>query len=381
MPLGIVVVLFVARSVTAMADVAGPANEARLSQDSLFVSGEGGYHTYRIPSVITTRAGTVLAFCEGRRNSASDTGDIDLVVRRSTDGGQTFSPTAVVWDDGPNTCGNPCPVVDEASGDVVLPMTHNLGEDHEGIIIGGTSKGTRTVWVTRSADDGVTWSPPEDITAQAKDPFWTWYATGPGVGIQLRLGLHAGRLVIPCDHLVAGDTVNYYSNAIYSDDGGRTWQRGAPTDTGVNECQVVERTDGSLLLNMRCWTSIQSIVRAVAVSDDAGETWGALDFDAALPDPCCQACLIRYTPSDAEGPPLLLFSNAANAERRIRMTVRLSEDDGRTWGRSLLLHEGPSAYSCLARLPDGRVGCLYEAGDGSPYEGIAFARFSLDQVR
>jgi sialidase-1 len=151
----------------------------------VFRSGEGGADTYRIPSVVATKSGALLAFAEARRGSASDTGDIDLVVRRSEDGGASWSEIEVVWDDGANTCGNPCPVVDPATGEVVLLATRNLGVDHEPRIIDGTSKGTRTVWVLRSADDGRTWSAPEEITATAKRPDWTWYATGPGAGIAL----------------------------------------------------------------------------------------------------------------------------------------------------------------------------------------------------
>src|SRR5262249_53960976 len=154
-----------------------------------------GYHTYRIPSLIVSPKGTVLAFCEGRKNSGSDAGDIDLVLKRSTDGGKTWQPMQVVWDDGPNTCGNPCPVVDRQPGTIWLAMTHNLGSDTEKQIIERTAKGTRTVWITKSADDGATWSKPIEITAAVKKPDWTWFATGPGVAIQTA----KGRLVIPCD--------------------------------------------------------------------------------------------------------------------------------------------------------------------------------------
>ena len=177
----------------------------------LFESGTQGYHTFRIPSLIPTPTGTVLAFCEGRKNARGDTGDIDMLLRRSDDGGQTFAPFELVWDDGPNTCGNPCPVIDARTGAISLLMTHNLGHDHEPEIIDQTSEGTRTVWLTRSEDDGRTWSPPVEITSAAKQPNWTWYATGPGAGIQLA----TGRLVIPCDHIEAG-TKKYYSHVSVS---------------------------------------------------------------------------------------------------------------------------------------------------------------------
>jgi hypothetical protein len=346
-------------------------------QTRLFVSGVDGYHTYRIPSLIVTKSGTVLAFCEGRKNSRSDTGDIDLLAKRSTDRGQTWAKQQIVWDDGPNTCGNPCPVVDRDTGIIWLLMTHNLGVDREPEIVAGTSKGTRTVWVTHSNDDGATWAKPTEITEAVKKPNWTWYATGPGVGIQLQHPPYPGRLVVPCDHKTRGDTVGYYSHIIYSDDHGESWKPGGVTEGGVNECQVIERTDGSLLLNMRRSRTSGAVWRGVTTSSDGGMTWSRLSYDETLIGPRCQASLLRYSPSDAAGKPLVLFSNPADTKQRIKMTVRLSDDDGRTWPAAKLLHAGPSAYSCLTILPDMHIGCLYERGEDHPYETITFVRFSL----
>lgn len=349
-----------------------------LVQTPIFVRGQGGYHTYRIPSLVVTTKGTVLAFCEGRKHSTSDTGDIDLLLRRSTDHGEHFGPPMVVWDDGPNTCGNPCPVVDQDTGAVWLLLTHNLGQDHEPQIIDRTSKGTRTVWVSHSTDDGMTWSRPREITASTKRPQWTWYATGPGAGVQLRHGPHQGRLVVPCDHIEAG-TRRFYSHVIYSDDHGRTWQLGGRTpQPGVNECEVVELSGGQLLLNMRNYDRTQPC-RRISISQDGGATWGPVMFDPVLVEPTCQASLRRYSwPADGK-PGLLLFSNPASPARRENLTVRLSRDEGKTWTDAWTLHVGPSAYSCLAVLADGRVACLYEAGQTSPYESIALARFRLPQ--
>jgi sialidase-1 len=177
-----------------------PVRAARLVQSAVFVSGTDGYHTYRIPSLIVTKKGTLLAFCEGRKKGPGDAGDIDLLLKRSFDGGKTWAKTQVVWDDGPNTCGNPCPVIDARTGTIWLLLTHNLGSDTQAMILAGKSKGTRTVWLSRSDDDGATWSKPVEITRQVKKPNWTWYATGPGVGIQLK----SGRLVVPCDNYLVG---------------------------------------------------------------------------------------------------------------------------------------------------------------------------------
>lgn len=344
-----------------------------LDDDALWISGEGGYHTYRIPALVVTPKGTLLAFCEGRRKSQSDTGDIDLLMRRSTDGGRTWSEPRVVFDDEDNTCGNPCPVVDATTGRVVLLSTWNDGRDHESRIISGESLDTRRVFVLRSDDDGVTWSEPEEITDDAKQPDWTWYATGPGNGIQVREGPHRGRLVIPCDHIEAG-TKRYFSHCILSDDGGLTWRRGARTPSDkVNECTVAEVPGGRLLLNMRNYDRAQRR-RQTATSDDGGETWADQGFVDALPEPICQASLIR---ADRGKRSFLAFSNPASATGRVRMTVRLSADRGETWTDGVVLHEGPSAYSCLAAHPDAGVLCLFEAGNTHPYETILLRRPAL----
>ena len=343
----------------------------------VFVSGTDGYHTYRIPALLVSKKGPLLAFCEGRKTGRDDSGDIDLLLKRSQDRGKTWGRRRVVWDEKDNTCGNPCPVVDQDTGTIWLLMTHNLGVDREQQIVDQTGKGTRTVWVTSSTDDGLTWTEPRNITDAAKKPDWTWYATGPGAGIQLRRDPHKGRLIVPCDHIEA-ESHKYYSHVIYSDDHGRTWQLGgtSPVDR-LNECQVIELTDGRLMLNSRNYDRRQK-QRAVCFSDDGGLTWSGFRHDATLIDPICQASLIRYRSADAPGAPLVLFSNPASENERIRMTVRLSCDDGRSWPLSTQLHAGPAAYSCLAPLPDGTIGCLYESGDKHPYEKIAYARFSLE---
>jgi sialidase-1 len=343
--------------------------EPSMKETDVFISGQDGYHTFRIPSIIVTPKGALLAFCEGRKKSRSDTGDIDLVLKRSEDGGKTWSAMQTVWDDGGNTCGNPCPVVDRDTGTIWLLMTHNLGEDSESEIRNRTSKGTRTVWVSKSADDGVTWSKPVEITATTKAPDWTWYATGPGVGIQLR----SGRLVIPCDHTVA-DSKAMRSHVIDSDDHGATWKIGGVIGDCANECQVAELPDGTLLLNMRSYHGQNR--RAIATSRDEGLTWSEVTLDTALIEPVCQASLLRIPVPPGDAKTYLLFSNPASTQRE-KMTVRLSEDGGQTWSASKLLHAGPSAYSCLTALPDGTLGCLYERGETTPYEKITFARFSL----
>lgn len=347
-----------------------------IDQVTVFKRGDEGYHTFRIPAVIVTARGSVLAFAEGRKNAGADTGDIDLLLKRSTDGGRTWGDAAIVWDDGANTCGNPCPVLDRESGTVWLLMTWNRGDDAEPAIIAQTSRDTRRVFVTSSSDDGLTWGSPSEITATVKPNSWTWYATGPGAGIQLERGPHRGRMVIPCDHIEAG-TGRYYSHVIYSDNSGKAWKRGgsSPQDQ-VNECEVVELIGNRLMLNMRNYDPIQR-TRQIALSLDGGASWSNQRHVIELEDPICQASIRRYSwPAEGEEGKIL-FSNPAGA-RRENMTVRLSPDDGQTWPASRQLHSGPAAYSCLTVLRDKTIGCLYERGDRSPYETLTFARFDLE---
>lgn len=339
----------------------------------VFKAGESGYSCFRIPAIVTTNSGTLLAFAEARRNNCGDAGDIDLVLKRSVDGGRSWSAMEIVWDDGGNTCGNPAPVVDRATGKIMLLSTWNLGEDHEWQIIDGISKDTRRIFLFSSADDGKTWSTAKEITRSVKRDNWTWYATGPVNGIQIRKGRHKGRLVIPCDHIEAGSK-KYFSHAIYSDDGGNTWTLGGTTPQDqVNECTVAELPGGRLMLNMRNYGS--SRVRKVAISKDGGESWSDLKEDAGLIEPVCQASLITYdVPRKKQ---FLVFSNPAHSKSRVGMTVRISYDEGRTWPLKKLVHAGPSAYSNMVGLPDGRLACYFEGGVKSPYEGIAFQEIRL----
>ena len=333
----------------------------------VFVSGQEGYKSFRIPATIASPKGDLLAFAEGRKHGAGDSGDIDLVLKRSLDGGKTWGQLQVVWDDAANTCGNPCPVVDRKTGVIWLLLTHNLGRDHEGDIMAGKSTGTRTVWVSHSKDDGLTWSKPAEITATTKATNWTWYATGPGIGIQLK----SGRLVIPCDHAEA-KTRQWFSHVIYSDDHGANWKLGGTVGPKCNESQIVERSDGSLLFNMRSYRGGNR--RLTATSADGGSTFTEPVKDEALIEPVCQASILRL---DNAASGTLLFANPASTKRE-KMTVRLSRDDGKTWPLSREIHAGSAAYCCLVELPDQHIGCFYEVDD---YRRITFARFPLQWIK
>jgi sialidase-1 len=338
----------------------------------IFKSGSYGYSTFRIPAIVTTKSGKILAFAEGRVNSSSDTGNIDLVMRSSKDGGKTWSTLKIIWNDGNNVCGNPAPVVDFETGEIHLLSTWNLGSDHERDIIDGKSKNTRRVFVTSSNNDGESWTEPKEITSSVKKENWTWYATGPCHGIQLRNGKNNGRLVIPCDHIEA-DTKKYFSHIIYSDNQGKTWQLGGTTPQDqVNECTVAELPDGKLLLNMRNYDRTQKS-RKISFSEDGGQSWSDIKPDPALIEPICQASLLFTEDSET-----LWFSNPASETSRVNMTLKASNDFGKTWKTKKILHPGPSAYSDLTLLNKNTLGCLYEAGENSPYEGIVFATLIIN---
>ncbi|HPA19323.1 MAG TPA: exo-alpha-sialidase [Verrucomicrobiae bacterium] len=341
------------------------------STNVLFRAGDDGYHTFRIPSLIVTTNGTLVAICEGRKTDAKDHGDIDLVSRRSTDAGTNWSPLRVLHEQGgtePITIGNPCALLERQTDRIWLTFTRD----------------NKDVLVTHSDDAGQTWAAPRDITADVKKPDWTWYATGPGAGIQITNGSHQGRIIIPCDHRESADGKPVKrSHVFYSDDHGATWKLGGSAPQHTDECQLAELPDGSLLLSMRQFLARDGGdpsakgKRARAISHDGGETWQDFRLEEALPDPCCQASLIRFDGKDRLKRHLLLFTNPASPEKREALTLRLSYDGGKTWPVAKPLWAGPSAYSCLATLPSNNIGCLFECGDSNPNERIVFSRFSL----
>jgi len=340
----------------------------------VFKQGDDNYKCYRIPAIIKCKNNDLIAFAEARKNGCSDTGDIDLVSKRSSDNGKTWGPLKVIWDDSLNVCGNPAPIVDSKTGKLHLLITWNLGQDHERDIIAQTSVDTRRIFVLRSDDNGNNWSSPTEITSTVKDSSWTWYATGPGSGMQISRGNYEGRMVIACDHIEA-ESKKYYSHIIYSDDYGATWNLGGTTPKDqVNECEVAELSDGRLLLNMRNYDKHQKF-RQTATSNDGGVTWTHQKHDRALIEPICQASLQT---TYLKGKHLLVFSNPANQDTRSNMTLKLSDDGGSSWLAKYLITANPSAYSDLVVINEGEIGCLYETGDESPYVRIVYTHLSID---
>lgn len=333
----------------------------------VFVGGEGGYPAYRIPAAIVTRQGTILAYAEGRSDLA-DHAKNDLVLRRSEDGGKTFSPIVTLRDAGDDALNNPCAVEivsGQHSGRVLLSyQRYPEGKGEYQVVTGLEGDSICRSFVIHSDDDGRNWSDPIEITGEVKDEIATSLASGPGVGFQKRREPHQGRVVIPFNR---GPAPDWRVFAAFSDDGGETWKRGAiapgSEDTGVaNEVQMVELGDGSILLNARGMSGAKR--RKVARSDDGGVTWTPLVDDPALLEPRVMASLIRIPSGVGDSQAgRVLYCGPRSENARVDGHLWISEDEGRTWGDPILVAEGFFAYSSLAPLPSGRVGVLFEADD------------------
>ncbi|MBT2419979.1 exo-alpha-sialidase [Streptomyces sp. ISL-22] len=372
--------------------VPAPASAATGCTSSVpYVSGEGGYDTYRIPATITTPRGTVLAFAEGRHDGAGDTGDIDVVLRRSLDGGCRWGPLTVVAAGDGDTRGNPAPVVDPRTGAVVLVTSYNSGAVTEAEIMRGeaTPEQSRRVFVQRSLDDGRHFSAPRDITRQVKPANWRWYATGPGHAIALRRGPYAGRLVVPSNHSAApaagsadtGQEPRYYgAHAIYSDDGGRNWRVGFVDDSydglaNANESTAAELPDGRLYFSARDQHGTSTGNRLDSHSSDGAETLDRpYTVQPTLNDvPVVEGSVLQLP---GRGSPLL-FSAPSVPTARQAMAVWRSTDGGATFTKARTLSERRAAYSDLVPLGRRTVGVLYETGLTGTYETIEFRRLPV----
>ena len=364
----------------AAAQPPAPGAAPFVEDNVLFQQKTDGYSCFRIPAVVRAANGTVVAFAEGRVADCGDDGDIDIVLRRSSDGGKTWGPLQVVSDGNGGTHGNPVPIVDNRTGRIVLITTHNGPEPC-------TNGCDRDPYVQTSDDAGATWTAPRELT-DAKLPSRNfWYATGPMHGIQLEHGKHAGRLIVGASFETydgVGKHV-YGTHLLYSDDSGETWHIGATTsrDDGkviAQEVTVIELTDGRIYALAR-ERGTDPGNRAFAISSDGGDT-----FDApfrTLPQlvmPDVQGSLLRFSGRD-EGDQRnrILFSAPAHPAAREVMTVRSSYDEARTWGtwqQGKVFYWGPTAYSDMVRLDGDQAGLLYEAGVATPYETIRYARFN-----
>jgi sialidase-1 len=318
----------------------------------LYIAGMDGVRIYRIPSIVVTQQGTILALCEAREGG--DKSPTDLVLKRSNDFGRTWGPMELVLEGKPGAIMNPTPVIERRDGTIVLVCNYVY-----------RAEGIDQIWVLKGTDNGKTWSEPMDITGAVGKVH-----PGPGVGIQLK----SGRLAVPGRS--ADD--NGQSLIVYSDDHGDTWAIGQGAGPDTNESQAVELADGSVMLNMR--STRGKGCRAVTVSQDGGQTWGTLVDDKTLIEPICQGSILRHTLAETADRNRLLFANPAQTDRgnRTNMSVKLSYDEGQTWPVSKTIHSGPSAYCCLTVLPNGTVGLLYEGGQRGRYDSILFARVNLE---
>ena len=345
-----------------------------------FTGGTGGYHTYRVPALVRSAAGTLLAFAEARA-ARGDTGHIETVLRRSSDGGATWTPSQRVAGAEPDTWGNPAPVA-LPGGRILLLTCTNAGAVSEDDIVTGRAdaRQTRRVFVQHSDDDGVSWSAPREITAQVKRPGWRWYATGPGPGLVTR----TGRILVPANHSVApaagsagtgAEPHHYGGHGVCSDDGGTTWSVGflSPGDGEVNpnESAVAALPDGRLYLNCRNEQGRAAGTRADAYSSDGGRTLDApYRPQPTITTPVVQGSVLALPDGR------LLYSGPVGPAERVGMAVRVSADAGATWGRPHLVDDRPAAYSSLALVDPGTVGLLYETGDDRPDERLSFVRLA-----
>lgn len=338
---------------------------------TVFEEGEGGYAGFRIPAIVKAADGSLLAFAEARRNGKGDTGDIDLVMKRSCDRGQSWGGMQVVWDDGENTCGNPAPVV--VGRKIVLPVTWNKGCDREKDIERNASEDTRRVFVLISNDSGRTWSEPFEITPDVKDESWGWYATGPCHAIVKTRRPARGRIIVPSNHSELDESGNPVSRSqlIYSDDRGLTWHLGAVTEVAGNESTVAELADGSLMLNMRRSSRTDS-VRLYAVSRDGGLSFVEQGRAVSLIEPRCQGSILSLPDRRGRATDRLFFSNPASRSRR-NLSLTRSLDGGMTWESAAVVCQGPSAYSDIVLIAPDIIGVLYENGEeGNTYKKISF---------
>ncbi|MEU6914188.1 exo-alpha-sialidase [Streptomyces olindensis] len=358
-------------------------------QQVLFkASQDPGYACFRIPAIVRTTSGTLLAFAEGRVLNCGDAADIDIVLKRSTDGGRTWGPLQVVNEGAGDTHGNPAPLVDRRTGRILLAETYNTGRTDAGNC---RIPCDRTPHLQYSDDDGRTWSAPRDLSDQILPDDWnSWYATGPVHGIQLTRGEHAGRLVFGVNtETWDGSRVSAnHAALIVSDDGGDSWRVGA-TDTWPiaqdgtfrqkpSEVTLTERADGALLVSGREQDGTDLGHRAQTFSLDGGDSF-ATPF-RALPD--------LYTPQ-VQGATLrlgdrMLLSAPADPDRRRTMMVHSSYDGGRTWesvDRGTVVTTDWSGYSDMAAVDGRTVGLLYEGGAVDARDEIRFARFTEDWLK
>jgi sialidase-1 len=360
------------------------------AQTPVFISGTEGFKSFRIPAIVRANNGELLAFAEGRVEGAGDFGDIDIVMKRSSDGGKSWSGIQTVAAYDKLQAGNPAPVFDLS--DPAFPkgrlfLFYNTGNNHENEVRKG--KGLREVWYKTSTDAGLTWSEPVNITTQVHRPNrpdlnpqynfkedWRSYANTPGHAMQFVSGNYKGRIYVPANHS-AGDPKphfsDYQAHGFFTDDHGKTFKLSETISIeGSNEATAAEISGGRLMFNAR---NQKGDVRAriIAVSQDGGSKWDTTYFDHNLPDPVCEGSIITVGKNKSKN--ILAFSNAADTKSRDNLTLRISFDDGKTWTKQFLIDKSTkgeddfTAYSDIVKTGKSTIGILYERDD---YKSIVF---------
>uniref|UniRef100_A0AAU2A8J1 exo-alpha-sialidase n=1 Tax=Streptomyces sp. NBC_00093 TaxID=2975649 RepID=A0AAU2A8J1_9ACTN len=359
------------------------ASGARISTDRivgdqqvLFRSGTAGYGCFRIPTLIRTKAGTLLAFAEGRSSpSCADRGPIDIVVRRSTNDGRTWGPVKVALagtatdPDAPYTRDNASPVADEVTGDVFLVST---GEP--------ASRGTRIPYVQKSTDDGLTFGAPSAVT-RLSGRTSGWFATGPAHGIQLKNGPYAGRLVVGAYE--SPNSTTQLAGVLYSADHGETWQASATENSYVageskpTETSVAELTNGDVYLATRNEQDDTKPHRTHVISTDGGTTVGVHTV-AGVTTPQIQASVLALSHTYQSTPGDTLILAAPLGPGRANLGIRYSTNRGATWtdAPSGRINADRAGYSDLAELTGGEIGLVYEGGQDFSAANIYFNRLA-----
>lgn len=344
----------------------GRARSILLAHQLLFSGGDDGSVNYRIPAVVRAADGAVVVAVDARVAAAGDLpNNIDIRIRRSTDLGNSWSPITTIADFGTFGASDPALVMDRRTGDLLCMFASHRG------LFESTAADPIRFQVSRSRDHGLSWSSPQDMTAQIYAPDWeaAWLASGSAH--QLRSGRLLG--VVGVREQGRGRSI---SNAvIYSDDGGHRWHYlpAIATRTG-DEAKIVELDDGSLLMNVRNQTPD---CRQIVKSTDGGLSWSAPYYDTTLIDPAVNGDLLRYSSVvDGADTSRLLFAIAADPQLRRNLTIFMSYDEGNSWPVQKVLNAGDAAYAALALLQDGSIACVYENGEYEHYQ-IYFARFSL----
>jgi sialidase-1 len=362
------------------------------AQESMvFEGGKEGHAIYRIPAIISLPTHELVAFAEGRVNGYDDFGDINLVMKRSTDQGKTWSALKTLVDYDSLQAGNPAPVMDLFDPNYpegVVYLFYNSGNNHEYDV--RMNRGVREVWMIRSVDLGESWEDPVNITLQVHRPNnptfnpsytneedWRHYANTPGHAFQFQEGQYQGRIFVAANHSQGDPKENfseYQAHGFYSDDHGKSFQISESIAfPGSNESIAAELPDDRMIMSIRNQRG-DIRQRILAYSSDGGATWDKQYFEPSLIDPVCQGSIISLT--DSNGQFILAHSNNADTENRNKLSLKLSYDQGETWPKTILIDgiENPgkssyTAYSDLVVLKENTLGIIYEKND---YTEIVF---------